>query len=94
MCEHPEQFALIVSSIILATLTSLPPTILAAVGFGPAGPVAQSIAAGLQSSIGSVATESTFTIFQSAAVGGEAKAIIDIIGIFGAAMLLGVVIVV
>lgn len=84
--EHPEQFALIVSGIILVTFASLPPAILAAVGFGPAGPVAQSIAAGIQSSIGSVPAGSAFAILQSASMGGQAQAIFPLIGIFGAAM--------
>lgn len=84
--KHPEQFALIVSGIILITFASLSPTILAAIGFGPAGPVAQSIAAGIQSSIGSVSAGSVFAILQGAAMGGEAKAIFPLIGIFGAAM--------
>lgn len=84
--KHPEQFALIVSGITLVTFASLSPTILAAVGFGPTGPVAQSIAAGIQSSIGSVSAGSAFAILQSAAMGGQAKAIFPLIGIFGAAM--------
>lgn len=84
--KHPEQFALIVFGIILVTFASLSPTILAAVGFGPTGPVAQSIAAGIQSSIGSVSAGSAFAILQSAAMGGQAKAIFPLIGIFGAAM--------
>lgn len=84
--EHPEQFALIVSGIILVTFAFLSPTILAAVGFGSAGPVAQSIAAGIQSSIGSVPAGSAFAILQSASMGGQAQAIFPLIGIFGAAM--------
>lgn len=84
--KHPGQFALIVSGIILVTFASLSPTILAAVGFGPSGPVAQSIAAGIQSSIGSVSAGSVFAILQSAAMGGQAKAIFPLIGLFGAAM--------
>lgn len=84
--EHPEQFALIVSGIILVTFASLSSTILAAVGFGPAGPVAQSIAAGIQSSIGSVPAGSAFAILQSASMGGQAQAIFHLVRIFGAAM--------
>lgn len=84
--KHPEQFALVVSGIILVTFASLSPAILAAVGFGPTGPVAQSIAAGIQSSIGSVSAGSAFAILQSAAMGGQAKAIFPFIGMFGAAM--------
>lgn len=84
--KHPEQFALIVSGIILITFASLSPTILAAVGFGPTGPVVQGIAAGIQSSIGSVSAGSAFAILQSAAMGGQAKAIFPLIGMFGAAM--------
>lgn len=60
--KHPERFALIVSGIILVTFASLSPTIVAAVGLGPTGPVAQSIAAGIQSSIGSVSAGSAFAI--------------------------------
>lgn len=88
----PRAIHLIVSGIILVTFASLSPTVLAAVGFGPTGPVAQSIAAGIQSSIGSVSAGSAFAILQSAAMGGQAKAIFPLIEIFGAAMtILGVV---
>lgn len=84
--KNPVQFALIVSGIILVTFASLAPTILATVGFGPTGPVAQSIAASIQSSIGSVSAGSVFAITQSAQMGGQAKAIFPLIGIFGTTM--------
>lgn len=87
MSKHPEQFALIVSGIILVTFVSLSPTILAAVGFGSTGPIANSIAVGIQSSIGSVFARSAFAILQGAAMGGQAKAIFPLSEIFGTAMI-------
>ncbi|KAK4113359.1 hypothetical protein N656DRAFT_778128 [Canariomyces notabilis] len=47
---------------------------LAAVGFGPSGPIAGSIAAGVQSAIGNVAAGSVFATCQSAAMGGAGAA--------------------
>lgn len=84
--KHPRQFTLILSGSILGTFASLSPTTLAAIGFGPTGPVAQSRAACIQSSIGSMSAGSAFVILQSAAMGGQARAISPLIEIFGAAM--------
>lgn len=84
--KNPEQFALIVSGIILVTFASLSPTILAAVKFSPTNPVTQNIAASIQSYIGSVSAGSLFAIIQSATMGGQAEAIFPLIGIFGTAM--------
>jgi len=59
-------------------------TILPVLGFGAAGPIAGSIAAGWQSSIGVVSASSLFAFFQSAGMGGAALTGITGIGIGGA----------
>ena len=58
--------------IILFSLACATPTILGAIGFSAVGPVAGSIAAGWQASIGSVVAGSVFAFLQSAAMGGAA----------------------
>ena len=47
------------------------------IGFGAAGPVAGSIAAGIQAGIGNVAAGSLFATLQSAAMGGFGVAIVS-----------------
>ena len=58
--------------IILFSLACATPAILGAIGFSAVGPVAGSIAAGWQASIGSVVAGSVFAFLQSAAMGGAA----------------------
>lgn len=67
----------------LVVLTSVIPAILGAIGFSGIGPVAGSIAAAWQASIGSVIAGSFFSILQSAAMGGAAMSIIAGIGALG-----------
>jgi hypothetical protein len=56
------------------TAPLLSPIVPGAVGFSAAGPVAGSLAAGWQSSMGLVAAGSPFAILQSAAMGGVGAA--------------------
>ena len=67
--EHPYQFWGIVLGLMLTVISA---TILPMLGFSAAGPVAGSIAAGWQSSIGIVSAGSLFAFLQSAAMGGAA----------------------
>ena len=59
------------------------PALLGAIGFGSVGPVAGSIAAGWQASIGSVTAGSLFAFLQSAAMGGPAMGVVAGIGGLG-----------
>ena len=63
--------------------------ILGAIGFSPIGPVAGSIAAGWQASIGSVAAGSFFAFLQSAAMGGAAVTALTGVGVLGCVVALG-----
>ncbi|KAI0264189.1 hypothetical protein BC834DRAFT_970915 [Gloeopeniophorella convolvens] len=64
-----------------AVLTPLlAPVILGIVGFGAAGPVAGTIAAGVQAGIGNVAAGSLFALAQSVAMGGGVPAAITALG--------------
>lgn len=65
------------------TLACATPAILGAIGFSAAGPVAGSIAAGWQASIGSVVAGSLFAFLQSAAMGGAAIGLFTGIGAVG-----------
>ncbi|KAI0289368.1 hypothetical protein BC826DRAFT_1032338 [Russula brevipes] len=56
------------------------PAGLGLVGFGAAGPVAGSLAAGWQASIGSVAAGSVFSTIQSVAMGGAIPTVVNAIG--------------
>ena len=62
------------------------PPILQVVGFGALGPIAGSIAAGWQSSLGLVAAGTPFAFLQSAAMGGAAMGAITIVGALGSAV--------
>ncbi|ORY00368.1 hypothetical protein BCR34DRAFT_575758 [Clohesyomyces aquaticus] len=70
MREHPYLTAAIAVSILLLIIGPFIPHILAAAGFGPAGIVAGSLAAGIHASISSVAAGSTFAILTSAGMAG------------------------
>lgn len=63
--------------------------ILGAVGFGPLGPVAGSIATAWQASMGLVPAESLFAFLQSAAMGGPAMGFFVGIGALGGTLVLG-----
>ncbi|KAH8148022.1 uncharacterized protein LAJ45_07786 [Morchella importuna] len=70
--EHPIEFALISVAIVAGVVIITVPL---ALGFGPAGPVAGSIAAAWQSSIGNVVSGSFFALLQSMAMSGTFEAI-------------------
>ena len=57
---------------IVAAATCVCPALLAAIGFGPGGIIAGSIAAAIQSCIGNVAAGSLFATLQSLGAGGFA----------------------
>ena len=61
----------------------------AILGFSAVGPVAGSIAAGWQASLGIVAAGSPFAFLQSAAMGGAAMGLFTGIGAFGGAIAVG-----
>ncbi len=65
---------------------------LGALGFSAIGPVAGSVAAGWQASIGSVAAGSLFASLQSVAMGGAAMGILTGIGAGGAVAVAGAVV--
>jgi Interferon-induced 6-16 family len=67
----------------LFSLAVASPAILGAIGFGFFGPIAGTIAAGWQASMGSVAAGSLFAFLQSAAMGGAAMGFFVGIGAFG-----------
>jgi Interferon-induced 6-16 family len=73
----------ILGGITLFSLAVATPAILGAIGFGSLGPVAGSIAAGWQASIGTVVAGSLFAFLQSAAMGGAAMGLFLGIGAFG-----------
>lgn len=52
------------------SIVGLIPAILGMIGFGTLGPIAGSLAAAIQASIGNVAAGSAFAIAQSVAMGG------------------------
>ena len=81
--EHPIKFTLILLGITVTTISVL---ILPILGFSAVGPVAGSIAAGWQSSIGLVSAGSLFAFLQSAAMGGAAMAGIVGLGVAGLAI--------
>lgn len=83
MRANPYNFAAIFGGSTLFALSCATPAILGAKGFSAVGPVAGSIAAGWQASLGSVASGSLFAILQSAAMGGVAIGIFTGIGVMG-----------
>jgi len=56
---------------------------LGVIGFSAVGPVAGSIAAGLQAGIGNVAAGSLFAMAQSAAMGGAVSSVVTAAGALG-----------
>ncbi|KAL8790290.1 MAG: hypothetical protein Q9213_000642 [Squamulea squamosa] len=83
---HPYRAFGIFGGITILGLTFAIPAILEVVGFGALGPVAGSIAAGWQSSLGLVAAGTPFAFLQSAAMGGAAMGVITGIGALGGAV--------
>ena len=77
---NPSRVATILGGITFLALTCAAPAILGAVGFNAAGPVAGSIAAAWQASMGTVAAGSFFAFLQSAAMGGAAMGMITGVG--------------
>jgi len=72
--DNPARFALQVTGAVIGAAGLLAVPILGAIGFSALGPVAGSVAAGWQASIGAVEAGSLFAICQSAAMGGAAAA--------------------
>ncbi|OJJ65725.1 hypothetical protein ASPBRDRAFT_49547 [Aspergillus brasiliensis CBS 101740] len=70
--EHTAALAFGSTGLALATAPIAGPAILGAAGFGATGPVAASLAAVWQSSIGAAQAGSLFATLQSAAMGGAA----------------------
>ncbi|MCJ1467132.1 hypothetical protein MMC07_005754 [Pseudocyphellaria aurata] len=87
--SHPYLTALQACGALVGAVALSAPLILGAVGFGVAGPVAGSVAAGWQSSIGLVQTGSFFAWCQSAAMGGAAAGGITAAGVAGASTAAG-----
>jgi len=79
----------ILGGITFFALALATPAILGAIGFGALGPVAGSIAAGWQASIGSVVAGSLFAFLQSAAMGGAAMGLFMGIGAVGGVIAVG-----
>ncbi|PMD22412.1 hypothetical protein NA56DRAFT_702771 [Hyaloscypha hepaticicola] len=90
--NHPILFSIQITGCILslASLVALP--VLGAVGFGVAGPVAGSAAAGWQASMGLVEAGSIFSWCQSAAMGGAAVGGILATGLAGVGVAVGAVV--
>lgn len=84
--KHPWETAFALLSILGITIV---PVVLPAIGFSAIGPVAQSIAAAWQSSIGIVAAGTPFAFLQSAAMGGAAAGVFYGAGVAGLAVLAG-----
>ncbi|RAL04043.1 uncharacterized protein BO80DRAFT_462191 [Aspergillus ibericus CBS 121593] len=70
--DHPTALAVGGTGLALATAPLTGPALLGAVGFSATGPVAASLAAAWQSSIGVVQAGSLFSMLQGAAMGGTA----------------------
>ncbi|KAF7589647.1 hypothetical protein BBP40_004020 [Aspergillus hancockii] len=70
--EHPTALAVGSTGLALATAPITGPAVLGVVGFSATGPVAASLAATWQSSIGAVQAGSLFATLQGAAMGGAA----------------------
>jgi hypothetical protein len=72
--DNPIRFALQVTGAVVSIAALIAVPILGAIGFSSIGPVAGSVAAGWQASIGAVEPGSLFALCQSAAMGGAAAA--------------------
>lgn len=70
--EHTTALAVGSTGLVLATAPITGPAVLGAIGFSTTGPVAASLAATWQSSIGVVQAGSLFATLQGAAMGGAA----------------------
>lgn len=68
--DHPVRFGLQATLAVVSTAALITVPILGAIGFSAIGPVAGSVAAGWQASIGLVEAGSLFALCQSAAMGG------------------------
>ena len=68
--DNPIRFALQATGAVISTAAFITVPVLGAVGFSAIGPVAGSVAAGWQASIGAVEAGSLFALCQSAAMGG------------------------
>lgn len=87
--DNPVRFALQVTGAVASTAAVVALPILGAIGFSALGPVAGSVAAGWQASIGLVEAGSLFALCQSAAMGGAAAtAGLVTTGVSGAAVAL------
>lgn len=81
--EHPYLTAFKAAGMTLSVASLLAVPVLGVVGFASAGPVAGSVAAAWQSSIGVVQAGSLFAWCQSAAMGGAALGVIEMAGVAG-----------
>ncbi|KAF2712827.1 hypothetical protein K504DRAFT_489162 [Pleomassaria siparia CBS 279.74] len=91
--ENPLQATLIITLVITMVIFGVcTPLILTGIGFGAAGPIAGTIAAGWQAAIGNVAAGSLFAFLQSAAMasGGSAIFVLGTAGILSMAFTGGV----
>jgi Interferon-induced 6-16 family len=86
--DNPIRFALQVTGAVVTTAALIAVPILGAIGFSSIGPVAGSVAAGWQASIGAVEAGSLFALCQSAAMGGAVAAGLTTTGVSGAAVAL------
>jgi len=70
--NNPLRFVLQATTGVISIAALITVPVLGAIGFGTIGPVAGSVAAGWQASIGAVEAGSLFALCQSAAMGGAA----------------------
>ena len=82
MHGHPWKTAIVLLCILSISIV---PVILPTLGFSAIGPVAESIAAAWQSSIGIVAAGTPFSLLQSAAMGGAVGSVFYGAGVAGLA---------
>ncbi|KAI9730422.1 MAG: hypothetical protein M1834_005932 [Cirrosporium novae-zelandiae] len=87
--QEPLKAALSVGGLLVGVGAAITLPILGAVGFSAIGPVAGSVAAGWQSSIGAVSAGSLFAVCQSAAMGGAVASTIAGVGAAGAGVGIG-----
>lgn len=85
--DNPVRFALQVTGAVVSTAAVIVVPVLGAIGFSAIGPVAGSMAAGWQASIGAVEAGSLFALCQSAAMGGATVGLATT-GVSGAAVAL------
>jgi len=83
--DNPYRFTLQAATGVLSTAALVTVPVLGIIGFSAIGPVAGSVAAGWQASIGAVEAGSLFAFCQSAAMGGAAAAGLTTAGISGLA---------